>query len=324
MITRLATFRCARRSILPVFFAILSSVSTEARADNSAAAEALFLNGRKLLQEQKFAEACPKLAESHRLDPATGTLLALALCYEGQGKTASAWAAYREVEVRARAEKSNERANAAKERVGALEPKLAKVVVEFAPGVEKPVGTQVTRDGTVLGEGSLGTPIPVDAGEHNIVVEAPGKVPFTDSALVSDGETKRFVIAALASAKDVPPKDQSTFFTPMRIAGLATGAFGVVSFGIAGALAGVATSKKAESDKDCQGDICGPVGLPIRKEARSFGDGATVTLVAGGVLAAAGLTLVLVGASNSPSKAAAKLTPSVSPTTAGLTFDGTF
>ena len=63
-----------------------------AQERDPAAAQALFDQGRDLMRQNKHAEACPKLAESNRLDPAIGTLFHLADCYEQSGRVASAWA----------------------------------------------------------------------------------------------------------------------------------------------------------------------------------------------------------------------------------------
>src|SRR5512145_844270 len=59
-----------------------------------AAAEALFREAESLWETGDHASACPKLAESQRLDPQRGTLERLGACYEATGKTASAWTTY--------------------------------------------------------------------------------------------------------------------------------------------------------------------------------------------------------------------------------------
>ena len=52
--------------------AVLTLVATAspARAQDAAAAEAAFRDGRELMAQENYAEACEKFALSHRLDPA--------------------------------------------------------------------------------------------------------------------------------------------------------------------------------------------------------------------------------------------------------------
>src|SRR4051794_40657418 len=67
------------------FFAVTGSASREARAEGSpgdkVAAEALFDEGKLLAKAGKYSEACPKFAESLRLDTGIGIMLFLADCY---------------------------------------------------------------------------------------------------------------------------------------------------------------------------------------------------------------------------------------------------
>src|SRR5688572_6405870 len=151
---------------------VLSAAEARAEAYDSAGAEVLFREGKQLMNEKDYAAACPKLAESYRLDPATGSLLALALCYERAGKLASAWVAYTDAAARAKREGQTDREQGAKARARELEPKLARLIVN----VEAPdtPGLEVTRDGVQLGAAALGSAIPVDHGEHVVEARAPG------------------------------------------------------------------------------------------------------------------------------------------------------
>src|SRR5688572_26735777 len=100
---------------------------------DAAAADALYDEAEKLMGAGRYNEACPKFAESYRIDPATGALLALAACYEKGGKIASAWTTYRQVVARALREKDGERAEASKARVAELEPRLPRLTIRVDP-----------------------------------------------------------------------------------------------------------------------------------------------------------------------------------------------
>ena len=69
---------------------------------DKAAAQSLFEQAKRLMNEGNYAEACPKLEESQMLDKGMGTQFHLASCYEQIGRTASAWALFVEVAAAAR------------------------------------------------------------------------------------------------------------------------------------------------------------------------------------------------------------------------------
>src|SRR5260221_11014313 len=79
-----------------VGLAFATVMSTAHAQNDPVAARTLFDEGRKLLADGKYDAACPKLEESQRLDPGTGTLFNLADCWEQIGRTASAWARFLE------------------------------------------------------------------------------------------------------------------------------------------------------------------------------------------------------------------------------------
>ena len=151
-----------------------------ARAQNAgdkAAAEALFDAAKKLYAEKKFAEACARFDASEKLDPGVGTLLYLADCYEHVGRTASAWATFREAGSLAKVASQAERERIAHERAALLEPKLYRLTVTVAA---TPPGLKVMRGDEEVQRETFGTGLPVDPGTYAITATAKGKKPVDD------------------------------------------------------------------------------------------------------------------------------------------------
>src|SRR4051812_39786672 len=155
---------------------------------NRAAAEALFGEGRALMAKSQFSEACPKFEASEQLDPGLGTLLNLADCYEKLGKTASAWAEYREAIPLARGAGSKVRENLAIERAKALESRLSMITIRALGGAEDSAALEIRRDGVPVQAAKFGSPIPVDPGPHTIEATAPGKQKWSSTVQLNEAQ----------------------------------------------------------------------------------------------------------------------------------------
>src|ERR1700733_2132726 len=122
--------RIAPRHVGIVVACSLFACSHRAAAqDTETTATALFDEGRKLMAQHRYADACPKLAESQRIAPSGGTLLNLAECYERTGQTASAWSTWKAAAARANAAGKAGAEKSALARAAALEPSMARLAI---------------------------------------------------------------------------------------------------------------------------------------------------------------------------------------------------
>ncbi|HEY6459440.1 MAG TPA: hypothetical protein VIY73_04790, partial [Polyangiaceae bacterium] len=136
-----------------------------AATDTRALAETLFFTARGLMEAGRYAEACGKLNESYRLDPAAGTLLNLAVCNEKIGKIASAWGEFRDAQAEARRMNRPDREQLASDRIKAIEPELPFLTVTVPPAVRALRGVEISRNGIPLQSAAWDTDLPVDPGE---------------------------------------------------------------------------------------------------------------------------------------------------------------
>jgi hypothetical protein len=160
------------RNALQLLVATYLLVPAAARAADPIAAESLFDEGKQLMSENRYTEACRKFEESQKMDPGLGTQFHLADCWQHIGRMASAWATFREVESQARALGQVGRVRVAHDRATALEQSLSKVVV--VPQADTP-GMKIRRDGVEIGREQWDSPIPVDAGVHTVSASAPNR-----------------------------------------------------------------------------------------------------------------------------------------------------
>jgi hypothetical protein len=264
-------------------------------------AQSLFDEGNKLVAAGDFAAACPKLAESLRLEPAVGTQFNLANCYEHLGRIATAYALYTDVVRIAHAAGKFPREEAAKKAAAAIEPRVPHVHIaatDAAPGLE------VAIDDKAIGRDAW-SDLPLDPGAHRVRATAPNHEPWESSFDLPEGKPYDLAVPALVDLTPAPPPvsiappppeppkpNNRKLLVPIAgggaLAAIATGA-------IAGA---VALSSKGKADDVCPKATYNfhcptQAGADEWSSAKTAGNVSTVAFVIGGVALAATVVLWL-------------------------------
>jgi len=317
---------------------LLASTYAHAQASSQdvATAQALFDEGKALMKAGKHAEACPKLVESQRLDPGGGTLLAIALCHEAEGKTATAWGDFNLVVTDARNNKRSDRENAAIEHIRALEPKLTRVKVMVTAKRDQ---LEVRRSGSVVGEAQWGVALPVDPATYAFEARAPGAVAWKANVEVrGEGKTVDVTVPALADeppaplpsalpatpapAAEPPPAKESTG-NPNLVWSVAVGSVGLVSLGLGAGFAVSANSKWSDAAKACPNHRCtDPADVDAGKNAGSAADLSTAFFLVGGAAVAAAGVLFFLGHGQSSRASALRVSPMAGGGAAGVLVNG--
>lgn len=316
----------------------LVATSTPASAEKNhldvALAETLFRDAKALLEQDRYAEACPKLAESQRLDPAGGTILTLALCYEAEGKTASAYGAFFEAARFATRDGRADREKVAREHRAALEPTLSRLTLRVPPAVAALPGLAVTLDGAPVASAALGAATPVDPGKRDVRVIADGKRPWTatvdvgpraDAKVVDVGPLDDAPASAPAPTPApraaAPAREPSPLRLPVAISLVSAGGLALATGGY---FALHARSLQDDARERCPASPCADeIGLARNDDAKSAARVATVATGVGLVAVGVGVYLLLTRdtkPSTSTSTAAARVTPFGAPAGGGAAF----
>jgi serine/threonine-protein kinase len=278
-----------------------------------AAAQALFEEARALVKQNDFADACPKFAESQRLDPGIGTLLWLADCYESLGQTATAWVTFRDA-AEAAALRRDKRERVARDRVAKLEPWLSRVTIVIGTGAAIP-GLEVARDDASVGSAQWGTAVPVDPGVHKIVASAPGHKAWSVTIeLAAPAETREVTVPLLdmespavtgTSPEAVASRQAGSDSADSIWARRRTWAIVAASAGVLGLGVGTFFSLSAKSAYDssnsgqpphCVNNQCDPQGMDDRNTAFSRATASTISFIAGAAALAGGAVLYFTAA----------------------------
>jgi hypothetical protein len=181
---------------------ILLALGALARAQ-TAEAEALFREGKRLMKRGETAQACEKFAASERLEPKVGTELNLALCRERNGQLATAWVMYIKAAAAAkRAGNDGKREAEARRRAAAIEPRLVYLTISV-PRANRVDGLVIRRNTTELDPALWDQKVPVDPDEYTISGEAPGHEPWSTTVVITAKNKKVEVPALEKSAKQV-------------------------------------------------------------------------------------------------------------------------
>jgi len=319
---------------------LIAAVGGPVAHAQSAAAEAEFVKGKKLLGEGKVQEACAAFERSQQIEPLSGTLYNLALCYEQAGKTASAWLRFREI---AQTDTNAARRKASAKKAAALESRLTKLLITVRVQVE---GMRVLRNDVEV-TNLIGIEDPVDPGKYRVAASAEGYKPVQlDVEVAGPGTTITVEVPRLEKAavgKQGQPEQEDEEYEDDRggggsapgrgrvIAGIATASAGVVAIGV-----GVVFGVKARSTWSDVEELCGDDlacdtqadydrSRDLTNEARRDGNLSTILIGAGVAVAAGGAYLWLTAPRGSDEESEAlRLVPQLGSDVTGVALTGGF
>jgi hypothetical protein len=283
------------------------AIAAPSESDRSMA-QSLFEDARRLMTEKNYTAACPKLVESHRLDPSGGTVLNLALCREQEGKLATAWAYFKQALSSAKRDGRSDRVQAAEEHLSELEGRVPAIKIAVA---DPQPTEEVLVDGELVGSAAWGTSMSLDPGEHRVSARVPGHPEWSLSFELPVGQTITIEVPAFPAATKAEP-DQSAGADPAEPAtssghktlGWVVAGAGVVTLGVGSYFGFDALSKQEKSDQHCPTkETCSDEGVELSNQANSSAWVANIGIGVGLIGVIAGTYLVL-SAPSSPKASA--------------------
>jgi hypothetical protein len=182
------------------------SLVTPARAQTEAelsAARQLFADALADEQAGRHGAALEKFQRVQAVRDTQAVRYRIATCFEALGQLKAALAAYTSASIAgAVGAESAGIARASRDKVDALSKRVARVVVTLP--ARAPADAIVKIDGEAVPANTVGTPIVVDPGAHEVTVTATGSVPFHARVTLPEG-AQGTVEATFTPAPPLPP-----------------------------------------------------------------------------------------------------------------------
>jgi len=256
------------------------------------------------------------------------------MCYEKEGRTASAWAKYSEALALARRDGRSDREQKSRDAMNALEPQLTYLTVSLEPEAQALAEMKFVLDGTPIPL-LVDAKVPVDPGEHEITVRAKDCEPWTHQVSATDkGSTVIVTVPGLkplpkepatpvltaapnpAHTEPVPVINQPPELEPKsnasRTVAYVLGGAGIAALGVGGYFAWHAKSLDKKADDRCPSNNCSDQqAVNWSQDATSNAKVATWVVGAGAAALATAGAILIFGGNSAPNSGPSLATTAV-------------
>jgi hypothetical protein len=314
-----------------------------ANGDDLAAARALFANALRDEEAKRFVDALDKFQRVRAVRDTAAIEYRIGTCFEGLGRAAPAYVAYREATVLGQDDvRSADVVAAALDRLHALAKQLGWLSLALPANASADVEVRV--DDGVMPLEALREPLVLEPGRHVVTARARDARPFRSEIVLPEGAHVSLTIALEPVASPAPtappnPADveptmppppappighEGTSTVPGWITIAGGGALLLGSMGVAiGRSHDISTIKNACADGCSLGDRDSLEST----RSRALAEGPIAIVLGGAGLVAAGVGVYLVVMAKDASRtgpASARLVPLLASGAGGLAFEGEF
>jgi hypothetical protein len=336
---------------------VSGSASAQTSAVDAQQAEQLFQDAKRLMQRGQVDEACAKLETVRRLDGGGGTVLALALCHEKQGRHATALAEFHEARLLAARAQRDDRVAVADEHVVRLEADVSRLTVVTTRATVAGLGVEL--DGVPVDPNKWNTPLPVDVGAHVVRATAPGQPPREATVVArpsgdrlrvdlepwpspeaphagqrAEPHTNEAPSAGLDAAPasggpratsetrpvgEMAAVEASERRQGQRLAGWLVAGAGGLGLGVGGAFGILTIAKRSDAERLCGSSTSctNPAGAEADHQSSVAGTVSTIAFAVGGAMLAGGIVLVVTAKSGATARGPGVLHASGAPMPGG-------